>query len=218
MEVSLALAQVHAISSLARYRRHGGVGPLKRGRMQLCTTPALEGAPFMAVSFMLPPNPPHCLQLQWREREQLPTHSAKRVVVVIEDPLVTVFVTNVCQSSQFAAVHVSKDVLILAPLVTLVTGDLPFCVKNSGQENRIAGLSNHGLAKYLHCSAARNLFTDPLFLVCEIGVSVRLEGGGGDGVKTRRPSVSPSSTSLPRSLLLSPPANRNLSQIGRAHV
>lgn len=125
----------------------------------------------MAVSFMLPPNPPHSLQLQWREREQLPTHSAERVVVVIEDPLVTVFVTDVCQSSQFAAVHVSKDVLILAPLVTLVTGDLPFCVKNSGQENHIAGLSNHRFAKYLHCSAARHLFTDPLFLVSEMGVS-----------------------------------------------
>ena len=172
MEVSLALAQVHAISSLARYRRHGGVGSLKRGRMQLCTTPALEGAPFMAaVSFMLPPNPPHCLQLQWWEREQLPTHSAKRVVVVIEDPLVTVFVTNMCHSSQFTAVHVSKDVLILAPHVTLVTGDFPFCVQNSGQENHIAGLSNHRFAKYLHCSAVRNLFTDPLFLVSEIGVS-----------------------------------------------
>jgi len=161
MEISLALAQVHAISSLARYWRHSGVGPLKRGRMQLCTTPALKGAPFIAVSFMLPPNPPHRLQLKWREGEQLPAHSAERAVVVIEDPLVTVFVTDVSHSSQFAAVHVSKDVLILAPLVTLVTGDLPFSVKNSGQENDIAGLSNHTFAKYLHCSAARNLFTDP---------------------------------------------------------
>lgn len=172
MEVSLALAQVHAISSLARYRRCDGVGSLKRGRMQLCTTPALKRrAPFMAVNFMLPTDPPHCLQLQWRECEQLPAHSAERAVVVVEDPLVTVFVTNVCHSSQFATVHVSKDVLILAPLVTLVTGDWPFCVKNSGHENHIAGLSNHRFAKYLHCSAARNLFTDPFFLVPGIGVS-----------------------------------------------
>lgn len=84
-------------------------------------------------------------------------------MVVIEDPLVTVFVANVGHSSQFATVHVPKNVLILAPLVTLVTGDWPFCVKNSGQENHIAGLSNHRFAKYLHCTAARNLFTD-LFL------------------------------------------------------
>uniref|UniRef100_A0A0A8XQV9 Uncharacterized protein n=1 Tax=Arundo donax TaxID=35708 RepID=A0A0A8XQV9_ARUDO len=42
-------------------------------------------------------------------------------MVVIEDPLVTVFVTDVSGSSQFATVHVSKYVLILAPLVTLVT-------------------------------------------------------------------------------------------------
>jgi len=93
-------------------------------------------------------------------------------VVVIKDPLVTVFVTNVRHPSQFATVHVSEDVLILAPLVTLVTGNLPLCVKNSGQENHIAGLSNHRFAKYLHCSAARNLFTDASFSVSEIGVSV----------------------------------------------
>lgn len=118
----------------------------------------------MAVNFMLPPDPPDRLQLQWREREQLPTHSAERVVVVIEDPLVAVFVTDVRHPSQFATVHVAKDVLILAPLVTLVTGNLPFSVKNSGQENHVAGLSNHRFAKYLHCSAARDLFADPLFL------------------------------------------------------
>jgi len=65
MEVSSALAHVHAISSLAWYWRDSRVGPLERGRMQLCTTPALKGAPFMAVSFMLPSDPPDRLQLQW---------------------------------------------------------------------------------------------------------------------------------------------------------
>lgn len=75
-EVSLALAQVHAISNLAWDWRHSRVGPLEGGRMQLCTTPALKGAAFIAVHFMLPADTPHCLLLQWREREQLPTHSA----------------------------------------------------------------------------------------------------------------------------------------------
>jgi hypothetical protein len=89
--------------------------------MQLCTTPALKGATFIAVNFMLPADAPHCLLLQWREREQLPTHSAERVMVIIEDPLVTVFVADVSGSSQFATVHVAKNVLILAPFVTLVT-------------------------------------------------------------------------------------------------
>jgi hypothetical protein len=42
-------------------------------------------------------------------------------MVIIEDPLVTVFVADVSGSSQFAMVHVPKNVLILAPLVTLVT-------------------------------------------------------------------------------------------------
>lgn len=110
---------------------------------------------------MLPADTPHCLLLQWRERKQLPTHSAERVMVIIEDPLVTVFVADVSGSSQFAMVHVPKYVLILAPFVTLVTRVWPFCVKNGGQENHIAGLSNHRFAKYLHWTAAKNLFTDP---------------------------------------------------------
>jgi hypothetical protein len=42
-------------------------------------------------------------------------------MVVVEDPLVTVFVTDVSDSSQFAMVHVSENVLILAPHITLVT-------------------------------------------------------------------------------------------------
>jgi len=42
-------------------------------------------------------------------------------MVVIEDPLVTVFVADVSGSSQFATVHVPENVLVLAPLVTLVT-------------------------------------------------------------------------------------------------
>jgi hypothetical protein len=89
--------------------------------VQLRTTPALKGATFIAVNFMLPADTPHCLLLEWREREQLPTHPTERVVVIIEDPLVTVFVADVSGSSQFATKHVSKNVLILAPLVTLVT-------------------------------------------------------------------------------------------------
>ena len=64
-EVSLALAQVHAISNLTWDWRDSRVGPLKRGRMQLCTTPALKGTPFIAVNLMLPSDPPHCLLLQW---------------------------------------------------------------------------------------------------------------------------------------------------------
>jgi hypothetical protein len=89
--------------------------------MQLCTTPALKGTAFIAVHFMLPADTPHCLLLQWRERKKLSTHSAERVMVVIEDPLVTVFVADVSGSSEFATVHVPKNVLVLAPLVTLVT-------------------------------------------------------------------------------------------------
>jgi hypothetical protein len=42
-------------------------------------------------------------------------------MVVVEDPLVTVFVTDVSDSSQSATVHVSENVLILTPHVTLVT-------------------------------------------------------------------------------------------------
>jgi hypothetical protein len=41
-------------------------------------------------------------------------------MVVIKDPLVTVFVADVSDASQFTTVHVSKNMLILAPLVTLV--------------------------------------------------------------------------------------------------
>jgi hypothetical protein len=78
-------------------------------------------------------------------------------MVVIEDPLVTVFVTDVSDSSQFAMVHVSENMFILAPHITLVTRVGPFCVKNGGQENHIAGLSNDRFAKYLHCTASRNL-------------------------------------------------------------
>jgi len=129
--------------------------------MQLCTTPALKGTAFIAVHFMLPADTPHCLLLQWRERKKLSTHSAERVMVVIEDPLVTVFVADVSGSSEFATVHVPKNVLVLAPLVTLVTRVWPFCVKDCRQENHIAGLSNHRFAKYLHCTAARKLFTGP---------------------------------------------------------
>lgn len=153
--VSIALAQVHAIPNLTWDWRNSRIGPLEWGRMQLCTTPALKGAPFIAVNFMLPSDPPHCLLLQWWQREQLPTHSAEWVMVVVEDPLVTVFVTDVSGSCQFATVHVSENMLILASLVTLVTRVWPFCVKNGGQENHIAGLSDHRFAKYLHCTASK---------------------------------------------------------------
>lgn len=131
--------------------------------MQLCTTPALKGAPFVAVDLMLPPDPPHRLLLQRREQEQLPADPAERAVVVVEDPLVTVFVADVRGPGQFATVHVAKDVLVLAILVTLVTRDWPFCVKNTGQVNHIAGLSNHGFSKYLHCTAAKISSQIPLF-------------------------------------------------------
>lgn len=69
----------------------------------MCITPAFKstrvsrGAALGEIQ--LPPNASHCLLLRWREREDLPANSAKGAVVIIDNSLVTVFVTDVSHPS-----------------------------------------------------------------------------------------------------------------------
>lgn len=56
-------------------------------------------------------------------------------MVVIQDSLVTVLVTNVGEASEPAPVHVAEDVLILAPIVTLVGRGGPVWAEDAGQED-----------------------------------------------------------------------------------
>jgi hypothetical protein len=69
-------------------------------------------------------------------------------MVVIQDSLVTVIVTNVGKAGEAAAVHVGKYVLILAPEVTLVSRDGPIWAEDAGQEDCRVMLRNyHRLAE-----------------------------------------------------------------------
>lgn len=101
--IYLALAHIHAISNLtADWTDNSTEGSLKRRRMELRITPALirttiSGGGILCIE--LSPNTSHSLLLHWRKGKNLPTYSAKGAKVIINDSLVTVFVTNVSQSS-----------------------------------------------------------------------------------------------------------------------
>ena len=121
------LAHIHAISNLAADWTDSWEGPLKRRRMKLCIPSTLTG---IAISrgilwLKLPPDASHSLFLHWCKGENLPASSAKGAMVIIQNSLVTVFVTYVSQSCQFAAVHISTNTLIFTFPVAFVNSSRP---------------------------------------------------------------------------------------------
>lgn len=99
------LTQVHPVSSRAADRTHSSERPLERRSFELrhIATTTLKRTPLSRRKALtvvkLPPNTSHRLLLSRRERENPPARSAQGGVVIVEDPLVTVVVADVSQSS-----------------------------------------------------------------------------------------------------------------------
>lgn len=120
--------------------------------MELCIASALKstGIRWGTLSINLPPDTSHCMFLVQCQRENLLAHSAKGAMVVIQNSLVTVFVTNVCQSCQPAAVHVTTYVLVCTFPIALVDRVRPILAQNTRQINNICRNGYRRFAIYLH--------------------------------------------------------------------
>jgi hypothetical protein len=94
------LVHIHAISNLAADWTDRRERSLKRRWMELCIPPTLKSTAIIGgiLCLGLPSNTSHSLFLCWCKGENLPACSAKGAMVVIQDSLVTVFVTYVSQS------------------------------------------------------------------------------------------------------------------------
>lgn len=92
------LAHVHPISDLAADRTDSREGSLKWRRLKLGISPPLKSTAICRrriLCFKLPTDSSYSLFLCSGKWEDLPAHKAKRTVIIIENPLVTVLVTDV---------------------------------------------------------------------------------------------------------------------------
>lgn len=131
--MSSSLAHVHAISNLTGDRTNSREGSLKRRGMKLCAPPTLKSATIRGgtLGIKLSTHTFHSLFLSRRQWENMPANSAQGVIVIIQNSLITVFVTNVSVSCQFAAVHVSTHVFIFTFPIALVYRVQPILAQNS---------------------------------------------------------------------------------------
>ena len=122
--------------------------------MELCIPPALErtaiSGSIAILSIELPANSSDSLLLSWGKGENLATSPANGRMVVIQNSLVTILVTDVSETSEPAAVHVAKDMLILTLAVTFVYRNWAIKAKDSGEINNIGRSRHHGFTKNLH--------------------------------------------------------------------
>lgn len=129
--------------------------------MKLCITPALERTAIRGstaiLSIELPANSSDSLLLRWGKGENLATSPAKGRMVVIQNSLVTVLVTDVSETSEPATVHVAKDMFILTLAVTFVDRNWAIKAKDSGEINNIGRSRHHGFTKNLHWQLERVL-------------------------------------------------------------
>jgi hypothetical protein len=134
---------------------------LERRRMKLCIAPALERTAIRGsitiVSIELPANSSDSLVLSWGKGENPAACATKGGMVVIQNSLVTVLVTYVSETSEVAAVHVSKDMFILTLAVTFVDRNWAIEAKNSGEINKIGRSRQDGFTKDIHWQLQRNL-------------------------------------------------------------
>lgn len=121
------LAHIHAISNLAVDWTHSREGSLKRRRMELRIPSALKSTTIIGgiLCLKLPSDTSHSLFLCLCKGENLPACSATGAMVIIQDSLVTVFVTYVSQSCEFAAVHISTNTFIFTFPVAFVNRNWP---------------------------------------------------------------------------------------------
>ena len=129
--------------------------------MKLCITPALERTAIRGstaiLSIELPANSSDSLLLSWGKGENLATSPAKGRMVVIQNSLVTVLVTDVSETSEPATVHVAKDMFILTLAVTFVDRNWAIKAKDSGEINNIGRSRQDGFTKDIHWQLQRNL-------------------------------------------------------------
>ncbi|WVZ19760.1 hypothetical protein V8G54_007082 [Vigna mungo] len=100
---SIYLAHIHAISNLAADRTDSRERSLKGRRVELGIAPStLKTTAFgrrILRRIMLPSNTSHSLLLCRCKGENLTTSSTKGAMVVIQNSLVTVFITDVSEPS-----------------------------------------------------------------------------------------------------------------------
>ena len=152
------LAHIHAISNLTADWTNSTEGSLKRRRMKLGIPSALKSTAVSGriLCIELPPNTSHRLFLCRRKGKNLAAHSAKWAMVIIQNSLVTVFVTDVCDSCKFAAIHVPANMFIVTFPVAFVTRDWPISAQNTWQKNNICRPCYHTFSIYLHCLLLRS--------------------------------------------------------------
>lgn len=114
------LAHIHDISNLTA---NGGEGSLERRGMELSIPSALKSTGLRrgrSLLIELPSNTFHSLYFSRCQGENLSANSAKGAIVIIQNSLITIFVTDVCEPSQFAAKHVPTHMLIFTFPIALV--------------------------------------------------------------------------------------------------